>query len=50
VLETAIAPEWSKIGQLAAIATIRTALNYFLGRELREEREQISQAATSTAA
>ena len=27
VLETAIAPEWSKIGQLAAIATIRTALN-----------------------
>jgi uncharacterized membrane protein len=50
VLETAIAPQWSKIGQLAAIATIRTALNYFLGRELREEREQISQSATSTVA
>lgn len=50
VLETAIAPEWAKIGQLAAIATIRTALNYFLGRELREEREQISRSATSTVA
>lgn len=36
VLETAIAPEWTKIGQLAAIATIRTALNYFLTRESRE--------------
>src|SRR5689334_9678245 len=28
ILETAIAPEWAKIGQLAAIAAIRTALNY----------------------
>src|SRR5262245_49526031 len=40
ILETAIAPEWTKIGQLAAIATIRTALNFFLSREMREEREQ----------
>src|SRR5215831_8712631 len=37
ILETAIAPEWTKIGQLAAIATIRTALNYFLNREIVEE-------------
>jgi len=46
VLETAIAPQWTKIGQLAAIATIRTALNYFLNRELRDERTQVSQPAT----
>lgn len=36
VLATAVAPSWDDIGQLAAIAIIRTALNYFLGKELRE--------------
>ena len=36
ILETAIAPTWDEIGKLAAIAAIRTALNYFLERELRE--------------
>ncbi|HKO78983.1 MAG TPA: DUF1622 domain-containing protein [Chitinophagaceae bacterium] len=36
VLATAVAPSWNDIGQLAAIAIIRTALNYFLGRELKE--------------
>lgn len=36
VLATAVAPSWNDIGQLAAIAVIRTALNYFLGKELRE--------------
>ncbi|HEY9229596.1 MAG TPA: DUF1622 domain-containing protein [Gemmatimonadaceae bacterium] len=41
VLETAIAPEWTKIGQLAAIATIRTALNFFLSRELQGERREL---------
>ena len=41
VLRTAIAPSFREIGQLAAVAAIRTALNYFLGREIREEREQI---------
>ncbi len=30
VLRTAISPSFNDIGQLAAIATIRTALNYFL--------------------
>lgn len=35
VLATAVAPSWNDIGQLAAIATIRTVLNYFLERELR---------------
>ncbi len=34
ILRTAVAPTWSEIGQLAAIAAIRTALNYFLQREI----------------
>lgn len=34
ILRTAVAPSWEEIGQLAAIATIRTALNYFLQREI----------------
>jgi uncharacterized membrane protein len=37
ILATAVAPSWSEIGQLAAIAGIRTALNYFLERELERE-------------
>lgn len=36
VLLTAIAPSWSEIGQLAAIAALRTGLNYFLNKELRD--------------
>lgn len=37
LLRTAVAPTFPQIGQLAAVAAIRTALNYFLGRELRDE-------------
>jgi uncharacterized membrane protein len=35
ILRTAVAPTWEEIGKLAAIATLRTLLNYFLERELR---------------
>lgn len=42
ILSTAIAPSWQEIGKLGAIAVIRTGLNYFLSREMQEER------ATST--
>lgn len=35
ILATAIAPTWGDIGKLAAIAVLRTALNYFLERELK---------------
>jgi uncharacterized membrane protein len=38
ILSTAIAPSWDAIGKLAAIAVIRTTLNYFLSREMQEER------------
>jgi uncharacterized membrane protein len=34
VLATAVAPTWDEIGKLAAIAILRTALNYFLEIEL----------------
>ena len=43
VLTTAVAPSFEEIGKLAAIATIRTALNYFLGREIAEERRQLAE-------
>lgn len=38
ILSTAISPSWDQIGKLGAIAVIRTALNYFLSVEMREER------------
>lgn len=34
IARTAISPSWDDIGQLAAIALIRTALNYFLEKDL----------------
>ena len=37
ILRTAVAPTWNEIGQLAAIAALRTALNYFLGKEIEKE-------------
>ena len=42
ILSTAISPTWEQLGKLGAIAIIRTALNYFLSREMRDERHQTS--------
>lgn len=39
ILSTTVAPTWDKIGKLAVIAIIRTALNFFLMREMREAAE-----------
>ena len=36
IVRTAIAPSWNDIGQLAAIAAIRTFLNLFLERDVEE--------------
>lgn len=36
ILKTAVAPNWHDLGMLAAIAILRTALNYFLEKELRD--------------
>ena len=35
ILKSAISPTWNDIGQLAAIAAIRTLLNYSLAHDLR---------------
>jgi hypothetical protein len=37
-----VAPSFEEIGKLAAIAAIRTALNYFLSKEIAEERRQLA--------
>lgn len=44
ILSTAIAPTWDAIGRLAAVAVVRTGLNYFLGREMRDEAARLDQA------
>lgn len=38
VLATAVAPSWDDIGKLAAIAVLRTGLNYFLEQELQHKK------------
>jgi uncharacterized membrane protein len=40
ILKTAVAPTWTDIGQLAAIAAIRTLLNFFLERELEKSKRR----------
>ncbi|MDT7688738.1 MAG: hypothetical protein QOJ70_1200 [Acidobacteriota bacterium] len=40
ILTTAVAPTWEQIGKLGAIAVIRTGLNYFLTREMRDEQQR----------
>ncbi len=37
ILNTAVTPTWNDIEKLAAIAAIRTTLNYFLEKEIRQE-------------
>jgi len=41
LLKTAVSPSYEDIGQLAAVAAIRTALNYFLGKEIAAERQEL---------
>jgi uncharacterized membrane protein len=40
IIETAISTSWDSVGRIAAIAAIRTFLNYFLERDLGEIRER----------
>ena len=40
ILQTAVAPTWDDIGKLAAIAVLRTGLNYFLAVELKETKPE----------
>jgi len=41
ILATAVSPTWEAVQLLAAIVVIRTVLNYFLTKELEQEREQV---------
>jgi uncharacterized membrane protein len=45
VLNTAVTPTWSDIEKLAAIAALRTALNYFLEKEIRDESKPAQKSA-----
>jgi uncharacterized membrane protein len=49
VLRTAIAPSFDELGKLAAVAAIRTALNFFLAREIREEQGIVEEQETRRA-
>lgn len=40
IIETAITEDWESIARLAAIAVIRTFLNYFLERDLEDVRDR----------
>lgn len=48
IVRTAISPSWTDIGQLAAIAAIRTFLNYFLEKDIEryttDSRERVGEA------
>jgi uncharacterized membrane protein len=40
IIESATTTDWDAVGRLAAIAIVRTFLNYFLDRDLDEMRER----------
>ena len=48
ILSTAVTPTWTDIGKLAAVAALRTALNYFLEREIDQESKPEQQVAEKT--
>ena len=45
ILSTAVAPTLEDVELLAAIVVIRTALNYFLSKEIEREREEVESKA-----
>jgi uncharacterized membrane protein len=47
IIETSITTSWDAVGRVAAIAVIRTFLNYFLERDLAEVRERQREAETA---
>jgi uncharacterized membrane protein len=44
IIETSITTSWEAVGRIAAVAVIRTFLNYFLERDLAEVRERQQEA------
>ena len=47
ILRTAVAPTWQEIGRLAAIAAIRTGLNFFLDLEIANEERRLGLQANA---
>src|SRR5262245_27739262 len=45
IIETSITTDWEAVGRIAAIAVIRTFLNYFLDRDLEEVRKRQHETA-----
>ncbi|MCI0387643.1 MAG: DUF1622 domain-containing protein [Acidobacteria bacterium] len=50
IVRSAIAPSWESIGKLAAIAAIRTFLNYFLEKDVEKYAEPLRTAETVSTA
>jgi uncharacterized membrane protein len=48
IIETSITASWDAVGRIGAIAVIRTFLNYFLERDLRQIRERQDRGTEST--
>lgn len=48
ILTTALEPTWQDLGKLGATALIRTALNFFLTKEIREYSGQIENERHAT--
>ena len=44
IVKTAAEPNWTDLGILAVVAAIRTFLNYFLQREMKEEEREVEHA------
>lgn len=49
ILRTAVEPTWNEIARLAAIAAIRTMLNFFLQRELAAEEQRVARGGPDPA-
>ncbi len=45
IIETSITTTWEALGRIAAIAVVRTFLNFFLERDLAEARDKVPGAA-----
>jgi uncharacterized membrane protein len=48
IIRTAIAPTWQDLGQLGAIAVIRTFLNYFLERDVEKYEQHVEAVSDRT--
>ena len=48
IIETSITTSWEAVGRIAAVALIRTFLNYFLDRDLEEVRQRQREVAQPT--